>query len=109
MRNLKRKQHLYCIVLGYIPGDEGFKSLLLATNDEDGVLTYVGKVGTGFAKDKRKRIIDLLREHGSEKPFIPVEEKANWVGPGLYCEVKFTEKTQDGFLRSAVFVDIVEA
>jgi ATP-dependent DNA ligase len=34
-------------------------------------------------------------------------EPTLWVEPGLFCEVKFLERTADGQLRAPVFVRLV--
>ena len=106
---IKRQRHLFCIVIGYIPDGDGFKSLLVASDEKGGSLAYVGKVGTGFNAEKRARVSARLHALAADTPILRVDEDAAWLDPGLYCEVRFTERTREGILRSAVFVDIVEA
>jgi len=73
-------------------------------------LVFAGRVGTGFthafALELRKRL-DALAQKAC--PFDPPivrgpERHAHWVKPVLVCEVTYTEWTNDGRLRSPVFV-----
>ncbi|CAM4063887.1 ATP-dependent DNA ligase LigD phosphoesterase module /ATP-dependent DNA ligase LigD polymerase module [Pedobacter westerhofensis] len=94
-----------------------FSSLLLGVFEE-GVLYYVGKVGTGFNdKDQRemmKQFKTLIIDHSpfSEIPDVnkpsrfrpnPPKAKATWLRPELVCEVAFAEVTSDGVFRHPSF------
>ena len=105
---IKPREHLYSLIIGYVPARNSFKSLLLASNDESGALTYLGKVGSGFTDAGRQEIFDMISARIAASPIIPVDEEATWIEPGLFCEVSFAERTAAGLLRSAVFVGIVE-
>lgn len=105
---IKVQRMMFCIVVGYVPGADGFKSLLLASNQPDGALTYVGKVGTGFTREKRTRIVAALAQLEAAEPIVTVSEEASWIESGLYCSVRYAELTAAGLLRSAVFLDIVD-
>ena len=106
---IKRRQYLFCAVIGFVPGDAGFKSLLLATNESYGTLSYVGKVGSGFTDACRTHLAGILDKRVVTDPVIPVTEKAIWIQPDVFVRVRFSERTSRGILRSAVFVDIVGA
>ncbi|MBG6236018.1 bifunctional non-homologous end joining protein LigD [Pedobacter sp. CAN_A7] len=94
-----------------------FSSLLLGVFDE-GALTYVGKVGTGFSDQLQKEMMaqftPLITD---ESPFNtepdvnkpsrfrpnPPKAKATWLKPELVCEVAFSEVTTDGVFRHPSF------
>lgn len=84
----------------------GFGALLLGYHDEQGLLRYAGKVGTGFDTGTLRRLralLDALEQ--PHPPFAdPVRERgAHWVRPQLVAEVGFTEWTRDGRLRHPRF------
>jgi bifunctional non-homologous end joining protein LigD len=82
----------------------GTLGALLLGLPEDGVLRYVGKVGTGFTdamlRDLQRKLEPLARP---AMPFDDVPRKdakdATWCEPKLVGEVAFTGWTQDGRLR----------
>ncbi|MGQ0697414.1 MAG: DNA ligase D [Panacagrimonas sp.] len=84
-----------------------FGALLLGVHDEQGVLHYAGKVGTGF--DQRglaKLKIQLDALTASKSPFAKtsaIEGQPHWVKPTLVAEVSFGEWTRDGHVRHSVF------
>lgn len=82
-----------------------FGALLLGVQ-EDGGLRYVGRVGTGFDENRlravHQRLQALAAEHAPfENP--PRERGLHWVKPRLVAEVSFSQWTQDGIIRQAVF------
>jgi bifunctional non-homologous end joining protein LigD len=96
------------VVVGYLPpktGGDGFGALLLAQY-RDGVLTYAGRVGSGFAQRDLKAIWELLAEQKpAESPATaPAERGAVWFAPGPVVQVKFKHRTADGALRQPVFL-----
>ena len=101
------------IVVGYTApkgSRAGFGSLLLAAV-EDGVLRYVGRVGSGFDADALvaiKRRLDGLRcvEAAVDLPVhVPFHAGAvRWVQPLLCAEVSFRGRAKEGLLRQASFV-----
>lgn len=82
----------------------GFGSLLLGIPDDDGRLTYIGRVGSGFTerdlRDGRRRLDALAR---ADAPFLDVPREvtkdAHWVEPVLVAEVQYVEWTASGQLR----------
>ncbi|MCF2517195.1 DNA ligase D [Dyadobacter sp. CY351] len=108
------------IIAGYTRNagtSKHFSALLLAAYDQ-GVLQYVGKVGTGFKDKQQKEMLELFKPLETEnspfketpdynKPsrFRPNPPKANatWLKPELVCEVSFTEVTSDGVFRHPSF------
>jgi bifunctional non-homologous end joining protein LigD len=94
-----------------------FSSLLLGVF-EDGALTYVGKVGTGFSDKLQKEMMTQFKPLiTAESPFNtepdvnkpsrfrpnPPKAKATWLKPELVCEVAFSEVTTDGVFRHPSF------
>ena len=85
----------------------GMGALLLGVHDEDGILRYAGKVGTGF--DDRtlgalKARLDQLT--AAKSPFskaAAIEGRPHWVTPQLVAEVSFGEWTRAGIIRHPVF------
>ena len=107
---IKRHETIHCVVIGFVPeGQDDFGSLIVATQDEDGLLTCLGRVGSGFDAPLRARVNDYLWRHLRPAPVIPSTEKGLWVEPGLYCTVTCMERTADGRLRAPVFGGITHA
>jgi len=94
-----------------------FSSLLLGVYDQ-GVFTYVGKVGTGFSVKLQKEMMAQFEPLITDKsPFDaepdvnkasrfrpnPPKAKATWLKPELVCEVAFSEVTSDGVFRHPSF------
>ena len=85
----------------------GIGALLLGVHDEDGVLRYAGKVGTGFddrTLDALKARLDKLT--AAKSPFskaAAIQDRSHWVKPQLVAEVSFGEWTRAGIIRHSVF------
>ncbi|WP_432712602.1 DNA ligase D [Pedobacter sp.] len=94
-----------------------FSSLLLGVYDQ-GVFTYVGKVGTGFSDQLQKEMMAEFKPLIIDKsPFEtepdvnqpsrfrpnPPKATATWLKPVLVCEVAFSEVTKDGVFRHPSF------
>jgi len=101
------------VLVGWSESDKrlGFRSLLLAAK-EQGKLTYVGKVGTGFSakliQDLMKRMKPLALEKAPVE--IPRADRkgAHYIKPELVAEIAFTEFTDDGILRHPSFIGLRE-
>jgi bifunctional non-homologous end joining protein LigD len=101
------------VIAGWTPSDKkgrGFRSLLLAMNDEAGQLRYAGKVGTGFSQATQVELRAKLDALAVEK--APVEAPrsetrgARWVKPSLVAEIAFAEFTADNVVRHASFLGL---
>lgn len=107
---IKRTQHVYAAILGFLPdGERDFRSLVIGL-DADGELVPAGRVGSGLNDSVRAELHPLLRDRVVDEPVIPIRagsEPTLWVEPGLFCEVKFLERTADGQLRAPVFVRLI--
>ncbi|MFV8328018.1 non-homologous end-joining DNA ligase [Flavobacterium sp. ZS1P14] len=86
-----------------------FGALLLAQYDHN-ELRYIGKCGTGFKEDTLKELYDKFKPYFTEespiKDKIPLHDKIKWLKPKFVCQVKFTEWTQDHYLRHPVFLGL---
>ncbi len=106
---VKPVRRLLCLVLGYEPdGERDFKSLIIASNEPEGVLRCVGKVGTGFDARTRAELRERLFQARRSVPLIDAGMTGCWVEPGLYVSVSFLEWTAHGNLRGPVFTGVVD-
>jgi bifunctional non-homologous end joining protein LigD len=96
------------VVGGWRPGKghraDTIGSLLLGVH-EDGVLRYVGRVGTGFTDAELVRLrsrLEGLARATSPLDGVPAADarEAHWVTPKLVGEVVYAEATGDGRLRA---------
>ena len=87
-----------------------FGALILGARDADGVLRYVGDVGTGFTGAELARVAALLHHLATDvSPFDPPPKtpaKAHWVTPRLVAQVRYTEMTDEGRLRHPAYLGL---
>ena len=92
----------------------GFGALLIGFHDEEGVLRYAGRVGSGFDGTTlarlHARLVDLER---ATPPFADPPSGAqahgvHWTTPKLVAEVAFSAWTGGGQLRHPVFKGLRE-
>lgn len=90
---------------------EGLGALLLGVY-ENGRFRYVGKVGTGFDRHLLVELEKKLKKLRQEKsPFelkSPRERGISWVKPSVVAEIGFSNWTDEGMLRVAVFQGLRE-
>lgn len=112
---LKCIQREEFVVVGYTDPQgsrEGFGALHLGYYDADGRLHYAGGCGSGFnarmLKNLHARLETSMRKiapsiliHGDGPP-----KRLNWVKPGIVVETQFTEWTDGGSVRHAVFLGV---
>jgi bifunctional non-homologous end joining protein LigD len=81
-------------------------ALLVGHHDADG-LRYAGKVGTGFDRRGRARLVALFVERArATSPFVddvPGHDDVHWVDPEIVVDVSFGEWTTTGHLRHPVY------
>jgi bifunctional non-homologous end joining protein LigD len=101
------------VVGGYTRGEGrregGIGALLIGYYNDDGVLQYAGKVGTGFTDAELERLEGLLEPHRRDtSPFgagRPPRD-AVWVDPVLVVEVRFSEWTGGGAARHPAYLGV---
>ncbi|NNL48207.1 MAG: hypothetical protein HKO76_07560 [Acidimicrobiia bacterium] len=108
---VKVKQTDDCVILGFTEGRGDRKDLFGALHIgfyEDGELLYRGKVGTGFGAKLMKSIYAKLKKIPATDR--PIQEKpaddaeTTWLEPQLFCEVQYSQLTNNGTFRDPVFV-----
>ncbi|NND72144.1 MAG: hypothetical protein HKN43_11260 [Rhodothermales bacterium] len=108
---IKVRQTVDCVIIGYTAGKGDrqavFGALHIATFD-DGELTYVGKVGTGFNSATMKSIYaEIVKLQEVDKPIeqkLVDDAETVWIDPVLICEVQYASRTSAQTLREPVFV-----
>ena len=109
-RKLKIVQEQEFVVGGWTDSrttGRAFGALLLGYY-EDGNLKYAGHTGSGFNQKELERVIRLLKplEIGAP-PFTMrprTNERPHWTKPSLVAQLKFTEWTNDGYLRHPIYL-----
>ncbi len=104
---IRKSSTTVCAILGFVPKGDDFESLVIAVEDQ-GALRCVGRVGTGFNTSVRQQLNRQLRARPSDRPLVACREKAQWITPGLYCQVRYLEMSPDGMLREPVFERLIE-
>jgi len=86
-----------------------FGSILLAQY-KGKILKYIGNCGTGFDEDTLKDLYNkfkpIFRATSPLDEKVVSREKIQWIDPHYVCQVKFTERTQDGILRHPVYLGL---
>jgi bifunctional non-homologous end joining protein LigD len=92
-------------------GRTGIGALLLGIY-ENNKLRYAGKVGTGFnnqtLKDLKKELTPLEQEDSAFDVKSPKGKGIHWIEPSKVCEVSFGNWTDEGILRTPVFLGMRE-
>ena len=117
-RKVKNRRRAEVVIGGYTSGTGNRTSsfgALLVGRWVDGVLAFSGGVGTGFTQRRLDELGARLRQLRTEIcPFDPppptaYRRGATWVEPELRALVEITEFTNDGYVRQASFVDLVDS
>ena len=97
------------VVIGGWTGETGqLRSLLVGVHRGD-KLVYVGRVGTGFGRDKVARVLPRLSKLEADKsPFAGIgaprkEADVHWAKPELVAEIEFAGFTASGMVRQGAF------
>jgi DNA ligase D-like protein (predicted ligase) len=104
---IKPTEMFPCVIIGYIPSKNGFRSLLVATQRE-GVLRYVGELSVGLTRQEWADLARRLPGRVRQEPIVPCRKQAVWLEPELYCRVRSLGWTQGGRLRGASFAGLIE-
>ncbi len=95
-------------------------ALMLGYHDDQGVLQYAGRVGTGWSSDDAVALRTKLAKLVSTKSPFPVgttrstrwltkpSAEDHWVKPQLVAEISFAEWTPDGSVRHASYEGLRE-
>ena len=101
------------VIAGWTPISNGAAEVgaLLVAAKRGKHFVYAGKVGTGFDRPMRRRLLTLLKK--DEVPRAAVDDAprmrdAHWVTPRHVAELQFTEWTRDGKLRHPSFQGLRE-
>ncbi|WP_136417936.1 DNA ligase D [Herbaspirillum sp. ST 5-3] len=108
---LKCRQRQEFVIGGYTEpqGSRKFFGALLLGVYEDGELRYAGRVGTGFNRallHSMHQQMQALEQQQSPFAHMPGgvrRAETHWIKPQLVAEISFSEWTQEGLLRQAVF------
>jgi len=94
------------VIGGWLAGEGGrsgrLGALVIGIPDDDGVLRYSGRVGTGFTQAELTRLGALLEPLATDaSPFVGTQppKLTRFVEPRLVARVEFTERTRTGTLR----------
>lgn len=116
-RKIKHRRRIEVVIGGFTAGEGNrtgsFGSLLVGRPTDDG-LVFAGGVGTGFDQHRLQELSSRLRSITAdtcpftELPPTSYRRNATWVEPTLTAAIEITELTNDGLVRHASFLDLVE-
>lgn len=130
---LKFIQDAEFLLCGLTPGEgsreDTFGAMIIGAYNSDHILTYVGRVGSGFNQSMLKTVLKMAREKGLKRegdnhPGLGFyeyygdlvsdfskrsdEEYLLWVKPEIVVSIRFQSWTEDGRLRFPTFRGIRE-
>jgi bifunctional non-homologous end joining protein LigD len=92
-----------------------FGALVLGrhADGDDGALTYVGDVGTGFTHHEIERLWRILEPFSTDRAPLhdvppALARRVHWVEPRLAVQVRYTEMTDEGRLRHPAYLGVRE-
>ena len=116
-RKIKNRTEVELTIGGFTSGTgnraDTFGALLVGRPQPEG-LAFAGGVGTGFDQRTLRTLTDQLRELATDEcPFEPsppasVARTATWVEPVLRAKIEIAEFTNDGLVRHATFISLID-
>lgn len=116
-RKIKNRRRIDVVIGGFTAGHgnrSGTFGALLVGRASEGELVFAGGVGTGFDQRRLEELAARLRDATTDDcPFSALppasyRRNATWVTPTLRATIEITELTNDGLVRHASFVDVIE-
>ncbi len=114
---VKVRRQVDVVIGGFTAGEGGrsstFGSLLVGRRDGDD-LRFAGGVGTGFDQatleslTTRMRALAVPEQPFAEQPPAAYRRNATWIAPELVARVEIAEFTNEGYVRHASFLHLVE-
>jgi bifunctional non-homologous end joining protein LigD len=101
-KKIKPARTLPCAIVGFVPGREGFRHLLVAAPWK-GTLHYVATLHHGFTGPVRVQVNALLAGRERRQPVVACPPQTVGVEPDLFCQVRYLDWTRGGHLRGASF------
>jgi ATP-dependent DNA ligase len=101
-RKIKPHPNLAAVAIGFRGGRSGVRRLLVAAPWQ-GRLQYVATLSNGFKDAERRLLQSRLERQIRSRPVVPCPQRAIWVEPELYCQVRYLSWTPAGHLRGACF------
>ena len=116
-RKVKNRRQVELVIGGFRRGEgnrSGSFGSLLVGRYEGATLRFAGGVGTGFDQRRLETMTKLMRRLATDDcPFDPppptsYRKGATWIRPELRALVEITEFTNEGYVRQASFVELIE-
>jgi hypothetical protein len=99
-----------CVVIGYVPDDEGVPRTLVVAAAPRGYIAYAGLIEVdSLPDDVRGDVVDqIMAVPTREKPFVrKVSVTATWIEPQVVCRVAHEGWSSGGLLKKALFAGLL--